>query len=65
MNTGSRSLDSSTWRESYEATLFEVDKTKLPERIAQAEKVTCPRKTQPARIGDLASLSGSGFLRQS
>jgi molybdenum cofactor biosynthesis enzyme len=39
MNTGSsKSLDSRTWRELYKAALFEVDKTKLPERIAQAEK---------------------------
>jgi hypothetical protein len=39
VNTGSlKSLDSRTWRELYKAALFEVDKTKLPERIAQAEK---------------------------
>ena len=39
MNTcNSKSLDSRTWRELYKAALFEVDKTKLPERIAQAEK---------------------------
>jgi chaperonin GroEL len=39
MNTGSsESLNSRTWRELYKAVLFEVDKTKLPERIAQAEK---------------------------
>jgi hypothetical protein len=39
MSTGSsKSLDSRTWRELYKAALFEVDKTKLPERIAQAEK---------------------------
>lgn len=43
MNAGSRSLDSRTWRELYEATLFEVDKTKLPERIAQAEKALALR----------------------
>jgi hypothetical protein len=39
MNTGSsKSLDSGAWRKLYTAALFEVDKTKLPERIAQAEK---------------------------
>jgi hypothetical protein len=34
----SKSQDSGAWRELYAAVLFEVDKTKLPERIAQAEK---------------------------
>jgi len=39
MNTdSSKSLESSAWRDLYKAALFEVDKTKLPERIAQAEK---------------------------
>jgi hypothetical protein len=39
MNTGSsKSLDRRAWRELYKAALFEADKTKLPERIAQAEK---------------------------
>jgi hypothetical protein len=39
MNTGgSISLNSRTWRDLYKAALFEVDKTKLPDRIAQAEK---------------------------
>ena len=38
MNTGSsKSLDSA-WRDLYKAALFEVDKTKLPERFSQAEK---------------------------
>ncbi len=38
MNTGSsKSLDSRAWRELYKAALFEVDKTKLPGRIEQAE----------------------------
>jgi hypothetical protein len=38
MNTGrSESLDSRAWRELYQAALFEVDKTKLPGRIEQAE----------------------------
>jgi hypothetical protein len=39
MNTGSsKSRDRRAWRELYKAALFEADKTKLPERIAQAEK---------------------------
>ena len=39
MNTGSPiSLNSRAWRDMYKTVLFEVDKTKLPERIAQAEK---------------------------
>ncbi len=39
MNTGSsKCLDSRAWRGLYKSALFEVDKTKLPERIAQAEK---------------------------
>jgi len=33
-----QSLDRRVWRELYKAALFEADKTKLPERIAQAEK---------------------------
>jgi hypothetical protein len=44
MNTGSsKSLDSGAWRKLYTAALFEVDKTKLPERIAQAEKAPALR----------------------
>jgi hypothetical protein len=39
MNTGnSISLNGRAWRDLYKAVLFEVDKTKLPKRIAQAEK---------------------------
>jgi hypothetical protein len=38
MNTGSSiSLNSRAWRDLYRAALFEVDKTRLPDRIAQAE----------------------------
>ena len=44
MNAGSsKSLDSEAWRKLYTAMLFEVDKTKLPERIAQAEKALALR----------------------
>jgi hypothetical protein len=44
MNTGSfKSLGSGAWRKLYTAVLFEVDKTKLPERIAQAEEALALR----------------------
>ena len=39
MNTGSSiSLNSRAWRDLYKAALFEVDKTRLPDRIARAEE---------------------------
>jgi hypothetical protein len=37
------SLNSRAWRDLYKAVLFEVDKTKLPERMAQAEKALALR----------------------
>jgi len=44
MNTGSPiSPNSRAWRDLYKTVLFEVDKTKLPERIAQAEKALALR----------------------
>ena len=44
MNTGSsKSPDSGAWRDLYKAALFEVDKARLPERIAQAEKALALR----------------------
>ena len=44
MNTGSsKSLDRRAWRKSYTAVLFEIDKTNLPGRIAQAEKALALR----------------------
>ena len=44
MNTGSsKSLDTGAWRDLYKAALFEVDKARLPERIAQAEKALALR----------------------
>ena len=44
MNTGSsKSLDNGAWKDLYTAGLFEVDKTKLPERIAQAEEALALR----------------------
>jgi hypothetical protein len=39
MNTGtSISLNSRAWRDLYKAALFELDKTRLPDRIARAEE---------------------------
>ena len=44
MNTGSSiSLTSRAWRDLYKAALFEVDKTRLPDRIAQAEEALVAR----------------------
>ena len=44
MSTGiSKSLDSRYWRELYKAALSEIDKSKLPERIAEAEKAVVLR----------------------
>jgi hypothetical protein len=44
MNTASaKSLDSGAWRGLYTTALFELDKTKLPDRITQAEKALAIR----------------------
>ena len=44
MNTGgSISLSSRAWRDLYKAALFEVDKTRIPGRIAQAEEALVVR----------------------
>ena len=44
MSTGvSKSSDSRYWRQLYRAALYEVDKSKLPERIAEAEKAVVLR----------------------
>ena len=44
MNTGSsKSLDSRAWRDLYKAALFEVDTTRIPDRIAQAEEALVAR----------------------
>jgi hypothetical protein len=44
MNTGSsKSPDSGAWRDLYKAALFEVDKTRLPDRIARAEEALVVR----------------------
>ena len=47
MNTGSfKSLNSIAWRDLYRAALFEVDKTRLPDRIARAEEALVVRARQ-------------------
>jgi len=44
MSTGiPRSPDSRYWRQLYRAALSEIDKSKLPERIAEAEKAVVLR----------------------
>ena len=44
MSTGiSKSPDSRYWRQLYRAALYEIDKSRLPERIAQAEKAVVRR----------------------
>src|ERR1700738_3095541 len=44
MNTSSSmSLNSGAWRDLYKAALFEIDKTRLPDRIARAEKALALR----------------------
>src|SRR5260370_8131196 len=44
MNTGSsKSLNSRAWRDLYKAALFELDKTRLSDRIAQAEEALALR----------------------
>ncbi len=44
MNTGvSISLNSRAWRDLYKAALFEVDKARLPDRIAEAEEALVVR----------------------
>jgi hypothetical protein len=47
MNPGSSiSLNSRAWRDLYKAALFEVDKTRLPDRIAQAEEALALRSRE-------------------
>ena len=41
MITGFKSLDSRYWRELYRAALSEIDKSKLPERIAEPRRRLC------------------------
>jgi len=47
MNTGSSiSLNSRAWKDLYKIALFEVDKARLPERIAQAEEALALRSRE-------------------
>ena len=41
--SSSKSLDSGAWRDLYKAALFEVDKTRLPDRITRAEEALVVR----------------------
>jgi len=51
MNTGSSiSLNSRAWRDLYKAALFERDKTRLPDRIAQAEEALVVRARELFRL---------------
>ena len=44
MNTGSSiSLNSRAWKDLYKAALLDLDKTRLPERMAQAERAVVLR----------------------
>ena len=64
MNTGSsKSLGSRAWRDLYEAALFEVDKTRLPERMAQAEKAVVLRASNKTVSQPLLLLSCSARER--
>ena len=47
MSTGiSKSPDSRYWRQLYRAALFEIEESKLPARIAEAEKAVVPRERE-------------------
>jgi hypothetical protein len=53
MNTGSaKSVDSAGWRKLYTAALFEIDRTRLPDRIAHAEQAVA------LRVGELLHVAG-------
>jgi hypothetical protein len=44
MNPGTaKSVDSAGWRKLYTAALFEIDRTRLPDRIAHAEEAVALR----------------------
>ncbi len=56
MNTGSSiSLNSGAWRDLYKAALFEADKTRIPDRIAQAKEALV------ARARELFHLAGDNI----
>jgi hypothetical protein len=48
----SKSPDSSDWRQMYRAALSEVDKSQLPERIAEAEKAVLRARELFQAAGD-------------
>jgi hypothetical protein len=51
MNTSScKSQNSRAWKELYRAALFEIDETRLPERISQAEKALALRARDLFRV---------------
>ena len=52
MNTiSAKVLDSRVWKELYRAAVFELDETKLPERIARAEKALALRARDLFHMG--------------
>jgi hypothetical protein len=53
--TSSKSLDRRAWRGLYRAALFEIDETKLPERIDQAQKALA------LRARDLFNMTGDNI----
>lgn len=55
MSTSPAALGPSEWRHLYRAALFEVDRTKLPQRIAEA------RNAVILRARELFNCSGSNF----
>jgi hypothetical protein len=55
MSTSPAALGSPEWKDLYRAALFEVDRTKLPQRIAEA------RNAVVLRARELFNCSGSNF----
>jgi hypothetical protein len=43
---------SSDWKELYKAALFEDDNTRIPQRVAEAERALAARATQLLGIGE-------------
>ena len=60
MSTGiSKSPDSRYWRQLYRAALSEIDKSKLPERIAEAEKAVVLRARELFQAAQLCAKCSS------
>jgi hypothetical protein len=55
------SLDSRAWKDLYKAALFEVDKTRLQERIAQAEEALVARARELFHIAGDNSEEGEAL----